>query len=206
MKFMIDLIHPSCFMNLASWKKVGSWVLHGGDISKKLNSIHKERYGFFKSASHPTAKEMRRYFSYEWSNFYKFCFVRNPYEKAVSDYVWMTKSKNANVSFADFLRRIDDRELDDPEDVIPIPPINWPLYTIDDRVEVDYIGRYENLMEDLEIVFKEIGIPFDSSRFPMAKKVKDYDYRRYYGSTEKKLVENIYRNEIDMFDYEFNEY
>lgn len=77
----------------------GLWRLNKHDIRSVLTSILKGdfklamnrvacEYYPFKMPPHPTAKEIKRSFPEEWDKYYKFCAVRNPYEKVVSDYIW----------------------------------------------------------------------------------------------------------------------
>lgn len=171
-------------------------------LARKLNKIQKRNYAF-SNPPHPRADEIRSFDPVAWEEYFKFCFVRNPYEKAVSDYIWRVTSRGKNVGFLEFLRRVADPELPDPEAVVPRNPVSWPMYTIDGRIAVDFVGRYENLNPDLRTICDRIGIPFDPERLPRAKKKKGYDYRDYFGPQERTLVQEIYREELEHFGYGF---
>jgi hypothetical protein len=81
-----------------------------------------------------------------WNRMYRFCFDRNPWDKSISRYFWRT-------------RRLDPRQ---PFDEWAIVPGNLPnahrIYTIDDELAVDTVGRYENLREELAAVLTKLGI------------------------------------------------
>lgn len=171
-------------------------------VVRALNHVQKRRYSF-SNPTHPLAVEVERAFPREWKEYYKFCFVRNPYEKAVSDYIWRVSSRGKAVAFREFLLRVADPERGDPEGVVPANPTNFPMYTLDGAVAVDHVGRYESLYPDLREVLDHLGIPFEEKDFPRTRQKKRYDYRRYYGDEERELVEQIYQDELSMFDYEF---
>jgi hypothetical protein len=172
---------------------------------KVIGTAHKNLYSDIIGVRphHASASEIRNFAATEWDAYFKFCFVRNPFDRAVSDYKWRTRRK-PGVSFIEFLRRIDDPQRPDPERVVPRPATNWPIYTIDDRVAVDFVGKFENLLEDFAEICDKIQIPFDPHLFPLAKQgLRREHYRTYYGQEEKTLVTKLFGSEIDCFDYSF---
>jgi hypothetical protein len=100
-----------------------------------------------------------------WDSYFKFCFERDPWDKLVSFYWW----------------RI--RRMDDPPDfetfVHTTPGLSaWPQYTIDDEIAVDFIGRYENLEDDLRQVLDRIGIdaPLELERLKGGLRREEIDF------------------------------
>ncbi|QNF28464.1 sulfotransferase family 2 domain-containing protein [Metabacillus elymi] len=129
-----------------------------------------------------------------WNSYYKFCFERDPWDKVISAYYFIaTKKSNEKITFEQFL------------DTYVTFPYNYPLYTIDDRVVVDFVGKYENLEEDIMKICKEIGLPYDGW-LPKAKgnyrKNRDH-YTKFYTLEQKQIVERYYKKEIELFDYRF---
>jgi len=173
-------------------------------IPKLLNRLQKTRY-HYKNPGHPTATEIKKDFPEEWEHYWSFCFVRNPFKKAVSDYLWRKKLTGAEqVSFREFMERVEDPLRKDPEGIVPFPRTNWPIYTINDSVAVDFVGRHERFKKHLRYALNEIGIPFDEKKLTKSKQGKSYDYREYYDEKTFEIVQHLYANEIQHFNYAFN--
>jgi hypothetical protein len=95
-----------------------------------------------------------------WDRYTTFCFERDPWDKLVSFYYWRTRDQP-------------EPERPDFESWVRSTPglRAWPQYTIDDRVAVDVVGRYEHLEDDLASLLDRIGLdvavelPRDKSGF-----------------------------------------
>jgi hypothetical protein len=206
MKFLIDLIHPKVILNKSTCAKVIEALKREIGLLEGINRIHKERYNNFKKPGHESATEIRKNFPYEWKNYLKFCFVRNPYEKAVSDYLWRTSGERRSVTFEEFIQLVYEYKLIGCErnSIVPKVPTNWELYTINDRVAVDYVGKLEDMKSDLREICHYIGLEFDVDKIPWEKKSKvNNSYKKFYNQRSKKMVSEIYANEIEKFGYEF---
>ena len=200
-RFIQDILHPRVVINWRTWKVIASLMVKKIELKDGLNTIHKKSYKQFRNPGHQTAKEIKNIYRNEWKNFYKFCFVRNPYEKEVSDYKWRSKKAKKSYTFKEFLERKLRNDL--KNEINEYPPTNKPMYKIDGSVVVDYIGRYENIHDDLLRISRKIGIPFRPSDLPKAKKSEDYNYETYYDEEKKKMVEHLYKGEIEKLGYCF---
>lgn len=76
-------------------------------------------------------------------------------------------------------------------------------WILDDNgnIMVDFIGRVENIEEDLKKCFDIIGIK--TNKIPHINKTKHNNYRQYYNETTQKIVKEIYKKDIDFFNYKF---
>lgn len=172
---------------------------------KILNGLHKKKYdALFGTPSHPTAEEVMEYDKDAWNKYFKFCFVRSPFKFEVSDYLWTLKNKRLkkrDLSFRKFLQS--KLDADDENNTHHLyPKTNWPIYTIDDQIEVDYIGRLENIEVHMKKIMNIIGIK-DEVNIPRLNEAKQYSYLSFYTRKERKLVENLHKKEIDLFRYKF---
>lgn len=143
---------------------------------------------------HITAEKIRTLVGEDiWNSYYKFCFVRNPWDRAVSRYYWnIEKSKKVN-TIDESLRKSD-------------PDANFPIYTIDGEVAVDFVGKFETLMDDFSAICERLNIPFDGW-LPKTKAKSRKDKRHYSEILTPDQIELIRRKcakEIELFGYQFS--
>ncbi|MGK7953936.1 MAG: sulfotransferase family 2 domain-containing protein [Crocosphaera sp.] len=127
-----------------------------------------------------------------WYSYYKFCFVRNPWDKAISRYYWDMKKRGVTKTLDESLQQ------HNPND-------NFEIYTMKNRLAVDYVGRYETLMQDLEKICQKLNIPFDRW-MPNAKGNSRSDKRHYsevLNQEQREFIRRRCQNEINLFGYEF---
>ena len=199
-----DLAHPHAALSFA-----GRLLRHPARVGRRadrvaaLNGAQRMKYrsALGHSPEHAHARAVRDFDPAAWRDYFKFCFVRNPFDRAVSDYRWRTAKRGGpTLDFAGFLQSMADRDFRHP--AIPRHFDNWPIYTIDGQVEVDFVGRFERLEDDLAAVFDRIGLA--PAHLPHAKASgRDDDYRDCYGSRERRLVERLFANELNQFGYAF---
>ena len=121
-----------------------------------------------------------------WSSYYKFCFERDPWDKVVSFYWWRTRDMSDPPDFETFVRTT--------------PRLSaWDQYTIDGELAVDFVGRYENLEQDLSQVLDRVGISA-----PVELEHEKSSYRRgepEFSTSLDAYVAHLFRHEIDRFGY-----
>lgn len=180
-------------------------ILHGNTHRYRnlVNTAVKAKYKktLFRNPVHSPAEAVRRYFPYEWNNYYKFCFVRNPFDQALSEYFYQTRGLERDVSFSHFLKAMLG-EVDDPEIVPHGFKSNWSLFTHNDEPIVDYIGKYENLEEDFGFVCQHLGIPCQERLMKEKKAQKDKgEISSWYDEDDIQRVRSIYAGEVRFFGY-----
>jgi len=197
-KFKRDLAHPVVFAHIAYAAMRGKSPFD----AEILQESHKFKYrkALGPSPEHAEASKVRAFVGEDWDCYFKFCFVRNPYAKAVSDWKHRMRVKKKDVSFAEFLRMM----IGEIQDIGLLPHMrdNWPIYTIDDRIVADYVGRFENLDQDLKAVFERLSLPF-SGRLAETNRARPYAYRDYYDVETRKMTARLFEKEIETFRYQF---
>ncbi|MHA1284823.1 MAG: sulfotransferase family 2 domain-containing protein [Promethearchaeota archaeon] len=159
---------------------------------KKFNK-KKIREFFGRFTSHMSARQVKlKLGNTLWNEYFKFTFERNPWDKLISWY----HHRNPGLSFKEWLIKA--------EISLREHPINYPLYFINGKIAVNFIGKYEKLKDDLSYIFKKLKLPMEN--LPKEKtnyrKIKD-NYKSYYDDKTKKLVYKIYQKEIKLFNYKF---
>ena len=82
---------------------------------------------------------------------------------------------------------------------------NYDIYSIDGDVAVDFVGRFENLEEDLKVALRHVGLDL-ASELPRAKTTfrrSNLPYRDYYDEDTRAMVGSWYQREIELLDYAF---
>ncbi|MCR8548330.1 sulfotransferase family protein [Salipiger sp. P9] len=162
------------------------------------------RHGFTQGA-HAKAAEVRAYAPEPWARYFKFGIVRNPWTHAVSDYYWRRHvCGGAPVGFKEYLLRLDDLARPDPEGIRPPLVSNWEIYAIGDALAVDFVGRYENLAEDLAAAGRHIGLSLDISGIRAKGGIRNdrKPISEHYDDESVEIVRRVYAHEVARFDYQ----
>lgn len=155
---------------------------------------------FRPKVDHPHAEQVQAFDKKAWERHFKFTFVRNPYERMVSLYLYLTQeSEETRDPFSTFVPKLIEganpyerwRYFADP----------WPIYTIGDRIAVDFVGRYETLDVDFKSVCDHLNLPHQT--LSHVKAAPRYDFREFYDADTRKLVHRVCEQEIDYFGYRF---
>ena len=135
-----------------------------------------------------------------WKDYFKFAFVRNPYEIAVSRYFWERRGKGEveSCSVDDFKRWV---KFD-----LSGKNYDWlhNYITINDKIELDYIGRYENLSDDYNYICNKLNLPVDDLPFKKGGFRDKKHYSEYYDDETKHIVGKFFEKDIKLFGYDFN--
>ena len=146
--------------------------------------------------NHISAKVVRRFIGKEtWQSYFKFCFVRNPWDRAVSQYYWR-RAEGAPHSFTEFL---------DSGNLRSLKKKGMDLYIIDGEVAVDRLCRYENMFEELAFISDRLLLPGKLS-LPKAKfssRKHKGNYRNMFNEIERDEVANLFAEEIKLLGYKF---
>jgi hypothetical protein len=144
-------------------------------------------------------------------DFFVFTGVRNPWERVYNLFEGQRIMKVVETPFTDRLDRsmtdwnaknktINDNLKNLTEDV------RLMLNQKDYRVGVDFVYQFENLEEDFEYICDKLKI---NARLPAKEEsysnvdFKDNTYRQHFNEKSKKIVEQINKEDIIEFGYEF---
>lgn len=194
------LDYASC--SARQFVKGKGWHPTSQEMNRFIKAYYKKRHGF-RAGAHSSAAAVRDLTGELWTNAFKFAFVRNPWDHAVSDYYWR-KGPKRGVSFKEFLGLLNDPKAENVNRVRPPIITNWTVYAIADEICVDFIGRFETLERDLDHVSGKIGIDLRAgiTRAKSTQRDKEKSLRSHYDDEAVDLVSKIYRKEIEAFGYE----
>lgn len=140
--------------------------------------------------------------NHKFDTYFKFAFVRNPWDWHVSAYHYNFYDSNAiwhsivkEKSFEEYLEWV----------VQNIEQVGANQYGFladpDGNLLVDFVGKFENLDEDFERICGHLNIKENLPRKNTSK--RELDYRKYYTAVSKELVSEYFKKDIDFFQYTF---
>ncbi|MCG9973012.1 sulfotransferase family 2 domain-containing protein [Christiangramia crocea] len=145
----------------------------------------------------------------QWNTYFKFCFVRNPWERALSDYLWMMKDTHIKDSFKNFILkkgRFKRVLLDDSRKAYRGDHLDpQHIFAKPDNGDLDYIGRFENFSEEMAKICEILDIPNRFSEHEKKSDTMPSHYSLFYTGSQRKLIEENYQEDIQLFDYSFEE-
>lgn len=134
----------------------------------------------------------------EYERFFSFAFVRNPWDWMLSRYSFTRLRPNSvdyelamRGSFDDFIVEKSRHNNTQQSDY---------LKGTDGDIRVDFIGRFENLEEDFRNITQRIGI---ASKLSHKNKSSHLPYQDVYSDLGRKLVAEMFAEDIERFNYSF---
>ncbi len=147
-----------------------------------------------------------------FNDYFKFCFVRNPWDRLYSAYRFLIKGGWDENDKAWALKNIAEYKSFDefvkgwltPENLYSymhfIPQYEF-VCDHRKRILVDYIGYFETINEDFDTICGILNIP---AKLEHTNKSTELDYKAHYNEETIDIVAKLYQQDIDMFGYSFN--
>jgi hypothetical protein len=137
----------------------------------------------------------------QFNQYFKFGYVRNPWDLTLSFYQYIIGKKGHFLheqlcqysSFSECLKNVH----------VPVAPQLSYFTNSTDNIIVDYIGRFENLQQDFDIICDRIGRP--QQQLPHRNKTDHKHYTEYYDDETRQMVAERYAKDIEYFGYKFGE-
>lgn len=169
---------------------------------------------FDEEVSHSPVLNYKAQDEKKFKNYFKFTFIRNPWDRLVSAYsflkqggmdeadkIWANENLSEFDSFRSFVLAL-------KKSNFKAKILKWnhfkPQYLFllneNGKIEVDFIGRYENLNEDYEKIRMKLG---KKNKLNFLNKSNRKDYTEYYDNELVEIVYNIYKKDINLFNYQF---
>lgn len=208
------LSHEKKFIFIHIYKVAGTSVRRA---LEKYNNLSKEdfpltanikfwigdRFNFLSqhAINHIKASEVKNLLPAKiYNEYFKFSFVRNPWDWQVSLYHFMiqnTKHPQHHIikkmkNFEEYIDWVVENENTLQKDFV---------YDHDGNLIVDYIGKFENLQED----FKEVclRLEIEPILLPVTNKSDHDHYRHYYTKESRDKIYNTFKDDVEYFHYDF---
>lgn len=140
------------------------------------------------------------YRSQDYKGYFKFAFVRNPWDRVVSCYCNKILRKNHTAfqecydkDFDYFVQFINKQDLHEADPHIRLQSTLFPLN------EMDFIGRFETFTQDLQYILSLFHLEY----VPIEKKNASIrkHYSQYYNEKTKAIIAKKYKLDIEQFGY-----
>lgn len=163
------------------------------------HNLRDENYEYYKDS------ELRK------NSQFSFSFVRNPWERLVSSYAYLSDGGNCpddseeynNLfsKFRNFRNTILNWHVNFFNQIHFKPQCEW--ICDDKNIIVDYVGRFETIQEDYDTICDKIGIP--RQELPHINKSHHKHYTEYYDDETREIVAEKYAKDIEYFGYKFGD-
>jgi hypothetical protein len=140
-----------------------------------------------------------------YNNAFKFCIVRNPYDRTVS--LFFYNNINKKYTFEEFIIYLFNNKEKIPKNSSVNSSVygdlnnQWnPMYTWipDDIDKIYYFENYSNIFEDIK---KNTNTVIDFSSIPIINKTEHLYYKSYYNKEIADLVYEMYKIDFEKFGY-----
>jgi len=165
--------------------------------------------------SHATAKELKKSF-YDCQGYfyfhtaYKFTFVRNPFDWVVSLYEFIRGNEAhenyeeiKDMNFEEFCQWNVDAIQSKKQNINgKLNTMTEFLYDDDGNLLVDFVGRLENIEEDINVITKRLNMPkINMPKMNTSKRKPNYS--DYYNDESRRIVEEGFAEDLKNFNYQF---
>jgi len=134
--------------------------------------------------------------------YFKFAFVRNPWERLVSEYEFLlTRPQHGRY------KRV--KNLENFQAFIHMQIPRYDAYQLNMLCDkngdllMDYVGKMEHLQSDWETACNKGGIPFQA--LPHKNPTPRRHYQEYYDKDSIQLVATQWAREIEQFEYTYDD-
>lgn len=150
---------------------------------------------------HISVKQIRPHLDEEiWDSYFKFGFVRNPFDRFVSTCFFLNRE---NPGFAADAATFMNNALDRPKfrQRILVQPQHLQLSDDAGHIALDLVGRYENLQSSYDEICERTGIP--TASLPRKNVSRHAGFTSYYDDGLRARVAEFYEQDLQQFDYDF---
>lgn len=147
------------------------------------------------------------------SDYYKFSFVRNPFDKAVSWYEYMKNCINKHndeseykeihyIRYQSIISNGFENWIENELAKKNSQVLSYKSYFANEKF--NFIGKFENLQNDFNLVCNDIGIASRKLNV-LNKTFRSNHYSKYFSSSLVEKINDYAHDELKMFNYRFDD-
>jgi hypothetical protein len=178
----------------------------------------------YKSPQHFTYRELCRNLPTDFClQAYKVAFVRNPWDRFVSEFCWrkniyirhrLTALRDLHYSEADLtsleafarLLELPHRQREDCECGLDGHLETQRSYLVNEenRIAVDFLGRFERFETDVRRLMAHLNVPLGEGLLTrLMRGYRHSNYRLYYSNRTRRIIEHYYVEDLREFGYAY---
>lgn len=150
---------------------------------------------------HISARQIRPFLDKTvWTSYFKFGFVRNPYDRFVSVCAFLNRQNpefkgnalpwmKSAISHPRFQQRV------------LVRPQYQQLISADGEISLDFVGKYEQLQSSFDKILQRVGL--DTVSLETKNSSKHSQYHDYYDAELQEMVTEFYQGDLERFDYAY---
>lgn len=136
----------------------------------------------------------------KWNEYFKFCFVRNPYDRVVSGWNYLMETFKLNIDFDKYLEM---KNIVSENEYWHVFLSQYDTILNENGVVfVDYVGKFENIENDFQIILDKIGCKTILHKSVFYNKRQNNNYKKYYTQKALDIVNKIYEKDFIHFNYQ----
>lgn len=165
------------------------------------------------TSRHISADQYRVANSRKFDSYFKFAFVRNPYDRLVSSYAFLKRggmndddaqfARQKVLPFESFEHFLIEGFARDPatRNWVHFRPQRFFICELSGRNLMDFTGRFEKISEDYAFVAGRLNKP---EELPVSNASERDDYRSAYSPATLEIARHYYAEDLTIFGYNFN--
>lgn len=137
------------------------------------------------------------------NNIFVFTFVRNPFDRILSSYLnWTINHTPDFDKYIDMVKMVVENKLYLYKGAFNKNDISHyiPMTTMIGNHKLDFIGKFENYENDIKKL-SEISDMTNLNEIIIKK--RNIDYRTFYNERNKKIISELYKDDLKEFNYTF---
>jgi hypothetical protein len=135
-----------------------------------------------------------------FESYFKFAFVRNPFDRFVSYCAFMTRADGAFLKNPKQVMRfiLDDER---PRQHVLFQPQHSFVTDADGALLADHVGRVEDMQGSYDVICERLNLP--GAMLEQVNSSRRGSYRDYYDDALTDAVAQLYRRDLELFGYGF---